>query len=408
MTVGIICEFDPLHLGHAHLLAQARAMGASAVVCAMSGSFTQRGSFAAVSKAARAEMALRCGADLVLELPVLWAMSPAERFADGGVALLRQRLRPLCNPELKREQLRVSLAEQCRGLTGLLQAYCPSGDAAARRAEKAELARRLAGALAQVASAQRLGKLMRRLQVEDWQLYNVCIRMSRTLPDDAQTPPTGIIGRRVKAEDLLLDIFGDEAPLPEPAETAAPLARDTVDILTDHLLDYWFDQLRDFAADTQARALFALPEDLHNALCRELQAAALRLRLRERMAEALRAASAYGNIERERLFWKQASIAADAINAFVDWLGFDPRHTAANARTIPAGNRTMTVFEPPAAFQGEPHIEEKEQAYEFAWYRDWLAALAHVVTENAALADGTLHDPAQTERLRAILHLWKD
>lgn len=88
MIAGIICEFDPLHLGHAHLLAQARAMGASAVVCAMSGSFTQRGSFAAVSKTARAEMAIRCGADLVLELPVLWAMSPAERFADGGVALL--------------------------------------------------------------------------------------------------------------------------------------------------------------------------------------------------------------------------------------------------------------------------------------------------------------------------------
>ena len=88
MNVGIICEFDPLHRGHAHLLAQARAMGASAVVCAMSGSFTQRGSFAAVSKAARAEMAVRCGADLVLELPVLWAMATAERFAEGGVSLL--------------------------------------------------------------------------------------------------------------------------------------------------------------------------------------------------------------------------------------------------------------------------------------------------------------------------------
>lgn len=88
MNVGIICEFDPLHHGHAHLLAQARAMGASAVVCAMSGSFTQRGSFAAVSKTARAEMAVRCGADLVLELPVLWAMSTAERFAEGGVSLL--------------------------------------------------------------------------------------------------------------------------------------------------------------------------------------------------------------------------------------------------------------------------------------------------------------------------------
>src|SRR5574344_1257778 len=88
MNVGIICEFDPLHRGHAHLLAQARAMGASAVVCAMSGSFTQRGGFAAVSKAARAEMAVRCGADLVLELPVLWAMATAGRFAEGGVSLL--------------------------------------------------------------------------------------------------------------------------------------------------------------------------------------------------------------------------------------------------------------------------------------------------------------------------------
>ncbi len=88
MTAGIICEFDPLHLGHVHLLREARRLGASAVVCAMSGSFTQRGSFAAVSKTARAEMAVRCGADLVLELPVLWAMSPAERFAEGGVALL--------------------------------------------------------------------------------------------------------------------------------------------------------------------------------------------------------------------------------------------------------------------------------------------------------------------------------
>lgn len=90
MIAGIICEFDPLHRGHAHLLARARAMGASAVVCAMSGSFTQRGSFAAVSKFARAEMAVRCGADLVLELPVLWAMAPAEQFAGGGVSLLTQ------------------------------------------------------------------------------------------------------------------------------------------------------------------------------------------------------------------------------------------------------------------------------------------------------------------------------
>ncbi len=46
--------------------------------------------------------------------------------------------------------------------------------------------------------------------------------------------------------------------------------------------------------------------------------------------------------------------------------------------------------------------------HDLARNREWLAALACVVTENAALADDTLHDPAQTERLRVILHLWKD
>lgn len=88
MHIGIICEFDPLHSGHARLLSHARAMGADTVICAMSGNFTQRGSFAALDKRARAEMAVRCGADLVVELPTVWAMSPAETFALGGVQLL--------------------------------------------------------------------------------------------------------------------------------------------------------------------------------------------------------------------------------------------------------------------------------------------------------------------------------
>ncbi len=55
------------------------------------------------------------------------------------------------------------------------------------------------------------------------------------------------------------------------------------------------------AAAIQPRALFALPDARRHALCRELQTAALRLRLHERATGALRAASAYGNIERERL-----------------------------------------------------------------------------------------------------------
>ncbi len=85
--IGIVCEYNPLHTGHAALLAKARALG-DAVICVMSGNFTQRGDIAIVDKYARAEAAVRTGADLVLELPFPYAMSSAPFFAKGALAVL--------------------------------------------------------------------------------------------------------------------------------------------------------------------------------------------------------------------------------------------------------------------------------------------------------------------------------
>ncbi len=95
MTVGIICEYNPLHLGHLAQIRRIREeLGAeTAIVCAMSGNFVQRGAPAIVSKDLRAKAAVLSGADLVLELPVTVALSSAEGFAAGGVALLA----PLCD-----------------------------------------------------------------------------------------------------------------------------------------------------------------------------------------------------------------------------------------------------------------------------------------------------------------------
>ncbi len=87
-VAGIICEYNPFHLGHGWMLQQLRAQGMDGIVCVMSGSFVQRGEFAVADKFARAEMAVRCGADLVLELPSVWSAATAEVFARGGVSAL--------------------------------------------------------------------------------------------------------------------------------------------------------------------------------------------------------------------------------------------------------------------------------------------------------------------------------
>ena len=86
---GIIAEYDPLHRGHAYHLRRAREItGADCIVVALGGFFTQRGAPALFDKFARAEMALRCGADAVVELPQVYASRPAEQFALGGVDTL--------------------------------------------------------------------------------------------------------------------------------------------------------------------------------------------------------------------------------------------------------------------------------------------------------------------------------
>ena len=86
---GIIAEYNPFHNGHQyHLMRSAALTGADYTIIVMSGDFVQRGAPALLGKHIRTEMALQSGADLVLELPVLYAASSAEYFAAGAAALL--------------------------------------------------------------------------------------------------------------------------------------------------------------------------------------------------------------------------------------------------------------------------------------------------------------------------------
>ena len=85
---GIICECNPFHYGHSRIVRAARADGADAGVGVMSGDFVQRGEPACCSKFERAEAMARGGFDLVLELPVRYALSSSEGFAEAGVNLL--------------------------------------------------------------------------------------------------------------------------------------------------------------------------------------------------------------------------------------------------------------------------------------------------------------------------------
>lgn len=88
-VLGIIAEYNPFHNGHLYHLEQAKkSTKSSYTVAIISGNFTQRGGCSLFDKWTKAKVALQSGIDLVIELPVLYATSSAENFADGSIKIL--------------------------------------------------------------------------------------------------------------------------------------------------------------------------------------------------------------------------------------------------------------------------------------------------------------------------------
>lgn len=88
-AVGLITEYNPMHTGHIHHLAQAKSItGADCVIAVMSGNYVQRGEPAIIDKHSRTKAAVDSGVNLVVELPAMYALSSAEGFAQGAVMTL--------------------------------------------------------------------------------------------------------------------------------------------------------------------------------------------------------------------------------------------------------------------------------------------------------------------------------
>lgn len=88
MILGVICEFNPFHKGHKHLIDTVKKDKNDIVICAMSGNFVQRGEFAVYDKYKRAKTALENGADIVIEIPTVCSTLSAGGFAKAGTTLL--------------------------------------------------------------------------------------------------------------------------------------------------------------------------------------------------------------------------------------------------------------------------------------------------------------------------------
>ena len=133
--VGLIAEYNPFHNGHQYHIEKAKeAAGADTAIVIMSGDYVQRGAPAIMPKYIRAEMALKCGAAAVFELPVCYATGSAELFAMGAVSFLESLgvvdsicFGSECDDLPSLIQIADILTEEPEEYRALLQSYLRSG-----------------------------------------------------------------------------------------------------------------------------------------------------------------------------------------------------------------------------------------------------------------------------------------
>lgn len=344
----------------------------------------------------------------------------AMKLNDGGIGLIRNKLRPLCDPEIKRKQIRTTLVERQERLVARLKPFWKADDRDEERKRKALFFRQLATRLAGMAETQQFGSFLSLLGVHDHELYDLYFEAERRMLQNeisgtdnapgknfsARPLSAGVtVGAKVNADDILNDLFGGD-PLPE-ADVAPPEATprrcDEAQYFAALIESHWFDALHRVADNTEIQHYYGLPAQEFAAFVSELTLGAERLGLRVHMEDQIRKAAGYANLARERLIWKQVSLAAALINAYVSWMGFNPRTRTAQERTIHQGGRSVVLFEPPTTIEGYPLLAEEPEAHERVWYTDWLRALMTLIMDNVDFDGTQTVNPEQNRRIGDVI-----
>lgn len=323
------------------------------------------------------------------------------RLNDGGISWLRESLSPLCDPEIKRQQLLQSVDSTREGIIRRLQGFHQTDDHEELRKQKLALIQSLfrdMGALE--TQKHRLGQLMRMFTIDETELFSLHSGAMRRMHEKKrlQLPAQEQIESDLENLDLgSLNPFSQPAPADEEQDDEASAFAEAIE-------NKWVEKLHALAGDDSMRSFFMLKPREFSELASELATGAERIGLRKRLAREFRHAAAYSNTSKGSIARRQAAIAAATLNHYIDWLGFDPYRQTDRERTIPLpGSTQPVVFTPREPQDKLPSLSETPGQYTGKWFQDWLYALAGLILENVNFDGAHTFNVAENTALGAIL-----
>lgn len=338
------------------------------------------------------------------------AWQEAMRLNDGGISHIRESLSPVCNPEIKREQLLRNVNACREGLVQRLKSFYQTDDKEEERRQKMGLIVALFTNLGRLEKQrQRLGQLLRGLTINDTFIYNLHAaalrRFSEQTLAEAEKEPEAAAPKELDFSNLDLGAFNPFAEANAPAAREEPAhAGDEAAAYAALIESKWVEELHKLADDPASQAYFMLPRELFSALATELATGIERMGMRDKLAEEFRRAAAYANTGKVGIARRQAALAARLINDYVDWLGYNPRLKNKEQRTITLpGSGARTMFEPRPELCGMPDIGPQRSIYTQQWFKDWLNAMAGLILDNVNFDGKRNFNAAENAALGSIL-----
>ncbi|HRY17675.1 MAG TPA: virulence factor SrfC family protein [Candidatus Competibacteraceae bacterium] len=316
---------------------------------------------------------------------------------DGGVTYLAQSLRPLCNPELKRQQLTGQTLQLREQMAERIGHYHVSDNPEQELEKRLEAARQVAARLIDCAGEQRFGELLRSLQTDSDDLESIYYRIETRLPDETQAAGAPTIGTAVDTQKMKvllgLSTSGDKTQEETRKDDAALFAREVV--------AEWMRDLQDLSGDKSRCDYYRVPEALMAEFVKELISGAQRLKLEDQIVAQTRRVTGF-RMKFEQIVTLPARLTANLLNRYVDFLGYDA--LALDKRPLLSlENGPRPVFPPRAVPQGGPQLSERQSTYDQDYYTDWIRAYLDLVERNARFHDGAEVDLAANRHLGALL-----
>ena len=332
------------------------------------------------------------------------AWDEAFRPNDGGVAYLVKSLTPVCDPAIKRAQVRGQLEVQMRRLVDRLAGFHSAADGDAR-AKKRDLVQTVLRGLSTCIQHQQFGELVATLQVADSALRDIYFRIStaRATEDQNKGKPAGqaaqSTGASVDLGAIFADVFGDDDGRGAPP---SGVLEDRAERFAREAAEYWLENMRRIGADEKALSHFGIDRQHVGWLIDELVVGAHRLKLIDQLSSDVRALENAANSKWEEIAERQVRTAAAALNGYVSALGFD-RLPLEERPGLPPNAPTRRVFQGPPAINGAPALGEEPASIYADYCRDWMRAFLQLAMDNVGYEGGREITAEQNEQLGAIL-----